>query len=274
MLEYFVENEQFLKELVEENNNVQLTGEDWTFIKDFVSTFKPVYNATVRLQDETLIMGDFFFIWLECELHLNEMNNDMACSLVSAMHKRQAVMFEGKSLLAALYLDPRINYKESEFLSDEQKSVGLHHLKKVWERIKVDINETTISAVVPSSSTTPVSFIEAMLRKKDSAKDQTRQTMDTKLREMPLRSRLPSSESVIEYYWNQKRTEPALYSLAEVALAVPCTQVSAERSFSALGLILTDKRLRLSDKNLSNILFVKLNKELFENVEVDYSLKK
>lgn len=52
---------------------------------------------------------------------------------------------------------------------------------------------------------------------------------------------------------------PELYEIAMVILAVPTTQVSVERTFSTLKLILSDLRSSLSDKTLQNILLVKLN---------------
>lgn len=289
MLEYFVKNERFLRELLDGNDQVHISDEDWHFIKEYVQVFHPVYRATIRLQNESLTMGDFFFIWLECVMELEEMTgSELANSMTAAMKKRQEVMFEGKAFLAALYLDPRINYLKTDFLTDEQKNVGLEHLLNLWEKIKkkqsivapdAPVSSTSSGSKMeammvkneraedmPSCSSAPVSRIEEMLRKKHSTIDPPKHNMETRLREMILRPRLSSMESVIQYYSNLKKTDPMLYSLAQVALAVPCTQVSAERSFSALGLILTDKRMRLSDKNLSNVLFVKQNSELFGKV--------
>lgn len=41
------------------------------------------------------------------------------------------------------------------------------------------------------------------------------------------------------------------------------TEVSVERSFSAMALILGPLRTRISDDNLENSLLIRLNKELF-----------
>lgn len=68
-----------------------------------------------------------------------------------------------------------------------------------------------------------------------------------------------------------RSAEPELYELSQMVLAAPCTQVSVERSFSALSVILTDRRLRISDENLANILFVKLNDDLFNCVILEYA---
>lgn len=70
--------------------------------------------------------------------------------------------------------------------------------------------------------------------------------------------------------WNhwiaRKLTHPELYEVAMVVLATPSSQASVERAFSALALILTDTRTGLGEKTLSNILTIKLNRELFQKV--------
>ena len=64
---------------------------------------------------------------------------------------------------------------------------------------------------------------------------------------------------VMEYCKEKKFKFPHLYQLAMVVHSVPPTQVSVERSFSALKLILTDLRSNLSSDSLKKLLFVKLN---------------
>lgn len=70
--------------------------------------------------------------------------------------------------------------------------------------------------------------------------------------------------------WNhwiaRKHTHPELYEVAMVVLATPSSQVSVERAFSALALILTDLRTGLSEETLSNILTIKLNRDLFKKI--------
>lgn len=62
-------------------------------------------------------------------------------------------------------------------------------------------------------------------------------------------------------YWEEKKyTYPRLYRLAKVLHSVPATQVSVERAFSALKLVMTDLRCNLSSESLKKIMFLKLNK--------------
>ncbi|XP_039969907.1 uncharacterized protein LOC120781740 [Bactrocera tryoni] len=67
-------------------------------------------------------------------------------------------------------------------------------------------------------------------------------------------------------YWKEKQyTDQELYAISNVCYAVPPTQVSIERAFSALRLVLTDYRNRLSQDVLENILLVKLNPSFLDH---------
>ena len=49
--------------------------------------------------------------------------------------------------------------------------------------------------------------------------------------------------------------------VAEIVLATPITQVSVERAFSHLPLIITDRRGRLLNSSVEDIIISKLNKK-------------
>lgn len=82
------------------------------------------------------------------------------------------------------------------------------------------------------------------------------------------RLKLEQGQSILDYWYGQKQAKPDLYSLAMVALAAPATQVSNERAFSTLAFILTKLRTRLGESTLANILFIRLNAELFHQITV------
>lgn len=66
-------------------------------------------------------------------------------------------------------------------------------------------------------------------------------------------------KDVLRYWELKSGTDPEMDAVAEIVLALPISQVSVERAFSHLPLILTDRRTRESDKTLDNNLTVKLN---------------
>lgn len=70
---------------------------------------------------------------------------------------------------------------------------------------------------------------------------------------------LDVEENALKYWEESKYKYPNLYNLSQIVLAIPCAQVSVERSFSALRIIMSDLRTNLSASTLNKLLFVKLN---------------
>ena len=86
--------------------------------------------------------------------------------------------------------------------------------------------------------------------------------------------RLNADENVLEF-WESKKFESGyknLYILSQVVLAVPATQVSVERAFSALTLILSDRRTRMLPDLIDDILIIKLNKNLYRKLNVNFEI--
>lgn len=69
---------------------------------------------------------------------------------------------------------------------------------------------------------------------------------------------LSTKESVIDFWEGQK--EFILYDLA-------MAQIAIEDDFSVLGHVFTNRRYRLSQKRLEEIMLIKLNKEIFFKVK-------
>lgn len=70
-------------------------------------------------------------------------------------------------------------------------------------------------------------------------------------------------------FWKRsevKKKFPEVYGLSILVNAVPVTQVSVERAFSIVAFILSNRRCQLAEKTLNDILLIRLNKQLFENI--------
>lgn len=84
---------------------------------------------------------------------------------------------------------------------------------------------------------------------------------------------MSSNESIIDYWNSVKSGHKQLYELAKCIYAIPPTEVEIERDFSQLNFIYTQRRHNLSEKNLTEILLVHLNKDLFFIVKEEELLK-
>lgn len=103
----------------------------------------------------------------------------------------------------------------------------------------------------------------------------TRKTPSQVIDELKL-EKINMSSSVNDYWERLKIIKPDLYSLYEVVFAIPPTQVSVERAFSALRVILTHLRHNLLNDILKDLLLVKLNYDMvdgaFTEEEIDVLL--
>ena len=79
------------------------------------------------------------------------------------------------------------------------------------------------------------------------------------LRKFADQPRLDSKQNILEFWNKEKNNSPELYSLAQIALAVPPTQVSVERLFSSLKYVLSPLRYNLSDDIVNDILILRTN---------------
>lgn len=75
-------------------------------------------------------------------------------------------------------------------------------------------------------------------------------------------SRKHHALSLFEDWEILKAEYPELYQLAMILYGIPPTQVTVERSFSAMAFVFNVKRAQLAQAMLENILTIKLNKEL------------
>lgn len=97
----------------------------------------------------------------------------------------------------------------------------------------------------------------------------TERNIKQKLENLCYNDRVTFDTNVLDYWKGIYNKDPDLGRLAEVALAVPATQVSVERAFSALSTILTKMRSKLSKETINNILIVKLNDDILNKLCID-----
>lgn len=127
MLDSIVDQSEFIKNILEIHDIrlCQKFNDILPFTRSLHRLLKPVAVATLGLQEQNLILGDLFKIWLELELEVDEyIEHDVINikdGLLNAMNHRKANLFNNDIFLAAIYLDPRFNYLGSTFLTDEDK---------------------------------------------------------------------------------------------------------------------------------------------------------
>lgn len=76
-------------------------------------------------------------------------------------------------------------------------------------------------------------------------------------------NRLISDENVRQFWKENQKRMPELSKLADVIFSIWSTEVLTERNFSTLSFVLNKYRNSLSAESLEEIMFVKLNEDLF-----------
>lgn len=116
----------------------------------------------------------------------------------------------------------------------------------------------------------PVSKLEMLLRQKEMENRVFHAIEDDSIAEelnkFELVKRSALSEKNMDFWAKNKTTFKQLYELAKIVHAVPVTQVSVERAFSSLTFILHALRNRMHPDTLEQILLIRLNKEIFQNI--------
>lgn len=119
-----------LKEFLAEQSNVNIDV-DWDWMETYIDAFKDSYEATLKLQEKQLVYSEFFIIWMELKLKCEKGQNYIKKKLLSQIKIRESKLLENDALLAAIYMDPRVNC----ILTDQQKWMAKQNLKKIAFRL-------------------------------------------------------------------------------------------------------------------------------------------
>lgn len=174
-------------------------------------------------------------------------------------------------------LDPRYHI----MLTPSQERIAKLHLQNIWTRILQLSAENGDAPTTSSeeSEESPTAMeeddpFEAMLktaeRLRETAEAQSNHTVTvpqsgikdiTPFVENFLKTERIKTDDVVGWWEGRNLTHPELYILACVVLALPMTQISVERLFSFLKTSVTDRRARLSDVSVDNVMFVGCNQK-------------
>lgn len=164
--------------LAENNLEYYLPENKWIDVNLIVDTLQPLTEATLKLQSEQLTLSDFFGIWLESKIKIQNLKNFFADILYEQLCKRETVLLQNECVLGAVYLDPRFQI----LLSSSQKIEAVQHLKRIWNRLENFGMKAITNKQQPPSETEndeAIDDLEIMLRKKELAVESERTVIST-----------------------------------------------------------------------------------------------
>lgn len=241
----------------------------WNKIEEIIKIFRPTYIATKEMQGVGHGLADFYISWLRIEKNLHRIIADgtmtnLATEYLKALEEHRAVLLETPYMLAAIYLDPRVKSK----LNETQKECAILLLRKLFMRSK-EINETPTESNNSPNNTLDELNAEFRNVNDESVDDPTGELM-TAFTAYDAVKHVDLKSAVMDFWKNHKEEHDLIYPLACVIHSIPAGQCFEEQNFSSFGYIRNAKRTALGAKNVTNVLAVRLNKEIFYDLKTKH----
>ncbi|XP_062549966.1 uncharacterized protein LOC134214657 [Armigeres subalbatus] len=267
----FLTNENFFKQLAQQFPELDL-GDTWDFVRNYEQAFKPLYICTKNMQSQHVSLPDFYLQWLMSIMEVSKLaQNPFSAPLREALTSRLQNLRQSRAFRMALYIDPRLNYMGSKLFNLEEKEHIQNYIVETYNRIssyEISAQNVKLEDSLTTQEDDFDSYITEMFGECDApvTNEASGSRFFQQLKAIEVEPRQNHAYDVWRHWVNRRDTHPELYAVASVVLAVPSNQISVERAFSALPLVMTDRRAAIGEENLRNILLVKLNEELFDSV--------
>lgn len=266
--------------VVKKEKIFQLIMQKWSVLEEVMQILQLAAVTTKVLQSTSFTLSDFFGSWLKMKLKLRhkisneKLTTNFAQIFLQKILIREKELLRYPAMLCAIYLDRR--YKQ-ELKKTEDIAIAKYTLANLYERIlssrhkpqqqyecERDSFELYLSQNASSMNVSDESIGE---------REFNRPHFMEKLRVFDEKfERINHKLSVLQDWEALKTDHPELYKVACIINGIPPTQVTVERSFSAMAFVFNPKRAKLGHTMLQNILMIKLNSELVQSIN-DRDLK-
>lgn len=263
---------------VEKEKSFKLLLKKWNSLCEMKEILHLPYLCTVELQNADFTLTDFYG-WLKImDMKLKKIISDpsknrtrLATKLLHCLDERKDQLIENPFMQCAIFLDPR--FKRDIDGNTVKVQMVKTLLQDIWDlnqSIKQKNIETSpVTDERPSNSSDKMEDLYAELDELQMGevgtddRNEIAVAVDT-YEAIAAGLRMKSNES-IQSFWDSNKTEigAQLYEIACIIFAIPPTQASVERSFSALKFLFSDYRYGLSEQRLEDLMIVHLNKDLF-----------
>ncbi|KAM3934836.1 uncharacterized protein RB166_002224 [Leptodactylus fuscus] len=260
MIQRLVELKTFLIDMA--NPQLTLNESQWNQVTELEKLLEHPFTVIKRLQAEDLTPGIFLKEWKNLMFHLSQRGGLIASGIATSMKRREELLLQNNILLAAVYVDPmhRILLDDQQLTKGKEAllemAVRMKGLQNSQEEEQEEFGRPATSS--PSSSTEEEFNFEKYLDHKDRAKRSRieeesstskntastfQQNFSCALKEIEKfdRSSKITVQQAIPLYPDIVR------DVARVVTALPPTQVSVERLFSALKIIRSDLRASMKE---------------------------
>lgn len=231
-------------------------------ITEIINVLKSLYFATKEMQRIGYGLADFQVSWLRIERNLQRIMAEgtmlnLVTELADALNKRKADVFNTPSMVAAIYLDPRVKFK----LNNSQKELAILHLKKLHIRLNelnaVEPEEKNIANNTLNELNEEFEVMNGNCEEVDTSQLMLLFAIYDNVKHIDIKC------SVMDFWKKCKEEFPLIYPLSCIIHAIPAGQCFEERNFSSFSYINNARRTKLRPENVENILAIRLNREIF-----------
>ncbi|XP_023312348.1 zinc finger BED domain-containing protein 4-like [Anoplophora glabripennis] len=279
MLERFVQLEDTVKSTVAliEKDLPHLSALDWQVAKDLCRVLKPLENATKTISGDQYITGSMVipltngvysvYMNLKNKNNIQESAMKVVISIIKGLDDRLGNLERSKTFAVSTYLDPRFKayaFKDEICAETAKKIVTAavaHHVslkaKPTGDQVE-KVPNTEDSRVDEDDELSIWSSLEkstATVKPKGTATSRALMEVQRYMEE----DLLPRNDNPLDWWREHKYSYPYLSIVAQEKLSIVATSVPCERIFSKAGLVISDRRNRLSGNKVDKILFLNMN---------------
>lgn len=267
----------------DDHEELRITAQSWDQFANLLSVLKIAATLTTVLQKENLLIPDFIYHWFSMKLALEGMinTNPYAKYLMKYVKIREKEIMVNKVVQAGWFLDKSVGL----MIDDPEVVIGAKDIIRMIHKKRNNIHGTVDDKPTEGEIGEAESEVDLEPGPEPNSLDHYLKTLgegrDNEARSGALgtssrratENRLeleikkyedsaPPSKRINTIAWWLENEEkfPLLCPIALDIISAPITEVSVERLFSHLGIILTKFRSTLKGPLLEDILFLRLNK--------------
>ncbi|GAB6023777.1 hypothetical protein CHUAL_014221 [Chamberlinius hualienensis] len=251
-------------------SELYLSKGKWDEVKKLRDLLSKLNDTAITLQGVDVTPGIIMKEWHKLLKHLEHFDGQVSAGILSSMKNRENVLFENSHFLAGVYVDPRYRI----LLSPHHITNAKAGLLDIFRRLQ---NQNILQQLNGQSSTNePVQSLEDPDSSEDDEFEKELDRLEKRQKVVELhhfydeeqefyedcntmegmgRLKVKSVFEAINFYPEKIQTA------CHIASSMPTTQASVERLFSALKLILSERRQMMKDDLLSAILFCNINND-------------
>lgn len=248
----------------------------WGQIDELVAVLEYPYLATKAFECRTFCYTDLYLWSRRISLRLDEIIAshpifEFASVLKAKLKEREKNLFQTPVFMAAMYLDPRFKMQ----LSDAETEVAIATLHELNKQMKWK----PLASPVPGLSSIDRQIESEMFENVQAQQNDAQIRTELTLAMITYNSVRGTdiNKNALAFWKENKHNHPQLYELAKVIFSTASSISETERNFSGFAYIYNVLHQSLLPKNVTNILMVRLNKDLFYQVKqekIDKILKK